>query len=237
MSRLKSRERFVPGGFTFYQPETNWKAPKMASFESIAQAIYRHRQGNPHLAAKHKWPMDLESIREELDAYNAKVCEQMGWKDFVQAPTGGAPAAFFPSANPSDPKGLGAVAATVKKIWAGVRTLNDWLDSGSPPVESGQSSSRASVCARCPKNVKGDFESWFTRPAAEVIRRQLERVSERKLSTPDDARINVCDVCLCPLKLKVHTPLSYINAHLSEEVLRDLSAVRPECWIISERKA
>jgi hypothetical protein len=62
---------------------------------------------------------------------------------------------------------------------------------------------------------------------------QIERMQERKLSTPVDDKLNVCDVCLCPLKLKVHTPLKYIKANMSEPVLADLQKVE-KCWIVSE---
>jgi hypothetical protein len=75
-------------------------------------------------------------------------------------------------------------------------------------------------------------------------------LQDRKLSTPYDDRLNVCKVCLCPLKLKVHTPLKYISAHMNEAVLADLMKVGqpdkelerlgqknedPKCWIVEER--
>lgn len=113
--------------------------------------------------------------------------------------------------------------------------MNDWLDSGTEAVTPIRSESRAAVCAACPVNGKGDFTQWFTQPAADAIKRQLEKVQSRKLSTSQDEKLNICTICLCPLKLKVHTPISFIKTHMSEGVLRDLEKA-PACWIIEELK-
>ena len=234
MSRLKSRQKFIPNGFVFYQPETKWRSPANASFEIVVQSLMAHRNAQPFLAKKHGWKLEHDEVADEVDAFNARICEQMGWMDYVQAPLGAAPPPKFPAPSPSDASKLAAVAGHVKKIWAGVRTLTDWIDSGEPAVPTDQSSARAAVCAICPKNTPGDFTTWFTKPAAEAIRRQIQKVEHRNLSTPYDDKINVCEVCLCPLKLKVHTPLSHINAHLTEDVLHDLERA-PNCWIVSER--
>ena len=235
MSRLKSRQRFIPNGFKFYQPETKWKAPNNASFEVIVSALIAHRHGQPFLAKKHKWHLDRIDVADEVDEFNAMLCERMGWLEYVQAPTGTAPPPKFPAPSPSDQSKLAAVAGRVKKIWSGVRTLNDWIDSGEPGVPHEQAEKRAGACASCNKNTPGDFTSWFTAPAAEAIKRQIEKAQALKLSTSKDNIINVCSVCLCPLKLKVHTPLKFINAHMSNDVLSDLEKV-PGCWICAERR-
>src|SRR5215813_15336613 len=91
MPKLKSRERFIPGGFQFRQPETNFQAPFQASFETIVQALIAHRKANPHLVTTHGWSVDPNQVREELDNYNARICKQMGWTDFYY--DGGAPEA------------------------------------------------------------------------------------------------------------------------------------------------
>lgn len=235
MARLKSRQRPIPNGFVFLQSQTGWKAPRNASFNTIVNALIAHRKGNPFLAQKHKWSLDPVAVADEVDAFNAMVCERMGYTNFIQSPVGVAPPPKFPAPSASEQSKLSAAAGQVKKIWAGVRTLNDWIDSGDPPVPAEQSAARARCCATCNKNTPGDFTTWFTKPAAEAIQKQVERISDRKLSTPEDARLNVCSVCLCPLKLKVHTPLNYINSYLSEGVLKELEKVSG-CWIVEERK-
>jgi hypothetical protein len=236
MSRLKSRQKFIPNGFRFYQPETKWYAPNGSSFQIIVNALVAHRTANPFLAKQHGWQTDPNAVADEVDEFNARICEQMGWMDYVQEASGGSPPPKFLAPSPSDQSKLAAVAGRVKKIWSGVRTLNDWIDSGDPPVPAEQAEGRAAACAACLKNTPGDFTTWFTQPAADAIKRQQEKLADRKLATSKDELINVCSVCLCPLKLKVHTPLAYINAHLSDPVLRELEQV-PGCWMVEERKA
>lgn len=236
MARLKNRQIQIPGGLKFYQPQTKWQPPAFASFAVIVQSLISHRNANPALRDANRWPTDEATVADEVDEFNARMCEQAGWTDYIQSAVGTAPPPFFPAPSQMDQSKLVAAAGVVKKIWAGVRTLNDWLDSGDDPVPAEQSANRAAVCADCPKNVPGDFSTWFTKPASEAIRRQLERVKDRKLSTPDDVKLNICEVCYCPMKLKVHTPLKYINAHLSDEVLKALESGN-NCWILSERRA
>lgn len=237
MARLRNRQHQIPGGFRFYQPQTKWQPPNFASFDTIVQGLISHRNANPALRDKHRWATDQPTVEIEVDEFNARICEQAGWTDYISSAIGGAPPPFFPAPSQTDQSKLNAAVGAVKKIWAGVRTLNDWLDSGELPVAPAQSTARAAVCAVCPKNVSGDFTTWFTRPASEAIRRQLEKAKDRQFKTDYDDKLNVCEVCYCPMKLKVHTPLSFINAHLSQPVLDELAAANPNCWIVAERKA
>jgi hypothetical protein len=224
----------IPNGFKFTQPETAWQAGSYASFQNIVDNLIAHRLGRPDLVAKHGWLTDNDSVANEVEQFNIRVCLQHNWTDYLDGLDvgGGLPPK---STHPSQQEVLqvSAAAGKAKKIWSGVRTLNDWIDSGEPPVPAELSAARAVVCAACPKNTQGDFTSWFTKPAAGAIKKQIERLAERKLSTPSDAAINICEVCLCPLKLKVHTPVSYIKAHLTNEVLNDLKSA-PNCWIPAE---
>jgi len=236
--RLKSRQTQIPNGYKFIQPETGWQAPRFASFAVIVQNLIAHRKSRPDLVAQHGWPIDIDNVGNELEQFNVRLCLQHGWTDYLDGLMGGEGA--IPKSKPpsqSEIAQVSAAGAKAVKIWAGVRTLNDWIDSGEPPVPQDQSTARALKCSTCVKNTKGDFTSWFTKPAAGAIKRQIEQLQERKLSTPHDLVINVCETCLCPLKLKVHTPLPFIKAHMSETVLRDLQAVDTGCWVVDELAA
>lgn len=237
MARLKNRQHQIPGGFRFYQPQTKWQPPNFASFDTIVQGLISHRNANPALRDKHRWPTDQPTVEIEVDEFNARICEQAGWTDYISSAIGGAPPPFFPAPSQTDQSKLNAAAGAVKKIWAGVRTLNDWLDSGELPVSPAQSTARAAVCAKCPQNAVGDFDQWFTRPASEAIRRQLEKVKGRQLATDHDDKLNVCRVCLCPLRLAVHAPISYKAAHLTQTVMDELEAANAFCWVVAEIKA
>lgn len=232
--RLKDRNRQIPNGLRFLQPETNWQPSRFASFSTIVQSLISHRKSNPSLIAQKKWSVDPTQVADEVDAYNALLCARHGWSTYITDGSESASAPPKPQALLQQEKSaLAAAADKAKKIWSGIRTLNDWIDTGTPPVPKEQANGRALICSTCPKNGRGDFTSWFTKPAADVITKQIQKLAALKLSTPSDDKINICEVCLCPLKLKVHTPIQHIKEYLSEEVLADLKKM-PTCWIPKE---
>jgi len=82
-------------------------------------------------------------------------------------------------------------------------------------------------------NGQGDFTQWFTVPAAELIRRRVEKAQGRGLTTPRDDMLNLCLACHCPLKLKVHVPIKWIDRVLSAEQKEKLKGGK-DCWILAE---
>jgi hypothetical protein len=236
MYHLVSRDRQIPNGFKFVQPETGFQPPRMVSFSTVVSAIVNHRLSNPALAAKHGWNTGYNEVAEEVDRFNANLCASMGWSKYIMTTTGDAPIPKAKAPSPSDQKQVAAAAGRVTKIWSGVKTLSDWIDSGAPAVPQSRADARAKVCATCPKNGKGDFTSWFTKPAAAAIAAQVDKLKDRKLATPYDEAINVCEACLCPLKLKVHTPFNFIREHMGDQVMRELKTA-PACWIVDEFQA
>lgn len=230
MARLKNRQREIPFGLKFFQPEIRFQA-RQASFNNIVDQVIAARRANPAMAAKHGWSLDWNTVAEEVDAYNSAICERMGWTEFITQAPAIAPTPKFKALSPLAGQQLSAAAGAAKKVWQGVKTLSDWFDSGEPAVPSAVAEKRAATCAACTLNGKGGFEEWFTKPAAAAIKLQLSKLSERKLSTTVDDKLNVCTACLCPLKLKVHTPLPYISSHMGDETRR---ALDPGCWITAE---
>jgi hypothetical protein len=232
---LLNRQSQIPGGLRFVQAELRWQSQPWASFDVIVNSLIAARNAHPALVQKYQWATDYATVANEVDNFNTRICQQMGWGNYITAGGGGQPAPppFLPAAVPTDQNALAAAAGKVKAIWSGIRTLNSWKDAGYPAVPSQQSESRASVCAVCPKNGKGDWTSWFTKPAAEAIKRQAEDFAARNLTTSFDEKLNVCDACLCPMKLKCHTPISFIKADMLPEVLEKLREA-PACWIVKE---
>lgn len=232
--RLKDRNRPIPNGLRFVQPETNWQPPRYASFDVVVRSLISHRKSRPDLVAAKKWALDYDSVANEVDAFNAVVAIRHGWSDYViDGSIGEAPPPKSQALLQQEKNVIAAAAGKAKKIWDGATLLNDWLDSGEPPVDSATSEIRASACAKCPRNGKGGFDSWFTRPASEMIKKQLERITGMKLQTTHDAQINICEICLCPLKVKVHTPVKFVRSHTKPEVMAELRAV-PGCWVPKE---
>lgn len=215
------------------QPETGWQPRPGSSFEGVVQALILHRRGNQTLLSK-GLSIDHREVADEVEAYNVKICQAMGWSNYIEEGVVSPPPKPV-ALSQSVQHSVAVAAGQIKKIWAGVKTLNEWLDSGEPGVGQAQAEKRALVCKTCPKNEKGDWSRWFTAPAAEAIKRQIDKASNRKLSTMVDIDLNVCGICLCPLKLSVHVPLQIKLAHLSKEVEAELAQVRPPCWVIQEK--
>jgi hypothetical protein len=242
MPRLKSRQKYIPNGFVFYQPQTKWSAPSNASFDVIVSAVISHRQGQPHIVSQFGLSTDYATVAEEVDAFNATICQRMGWTDFYVEGGSSAVAlpfqqAALPPMPPIDQNKLAVAAAKVKKIWIGIKTLKEWAESGAPAVPAELSAKRAAVCATCPKNGQGDFTSWFTRPASEGIMKMIDLVKSRNLTTPDDDKLNICETCLCPMKAKVHPTIEIINSWMGDVDRAELSAVQNPsggCWIVKE---
>jgi hypothetical protein len=224
--RLKSRTQSPPNGFLYRQALTGWENFKVCpssqwDFQLLCNELQKHRLANP----KYRLITDMTAIQNEVDAKNAeRVAAIPGGELYVVSTD--VPASFHQAPIRSSP-----VLAAVKAISVGAKTILDFEDSGESPVAYGQALERAQVCVSCPQNELGDLSRFFTIPASERIRKQLERAHEMKLTTPVDTQLNVCGACLCPLKLKVWFPLKFIAAHMSEDVKVKLDS---KCWILKE---
>ncbi len=227
MAQLKSRSHQIPNGFVFYQPETGWKPPPFSSFDSIVSNLISHRKGNPFLIQQHGWSVDPIEVANEVEAFNVRVCVQMGWYDYLHGADGGGSAIDPFYQGPQVHKGK------LSQLVAGGKTLVKWLSSAAEAVPQPLANHRAAVCAACPLNEKGDYASFFTIPVANAIRAAVEKRREMKLSTPFDAELTVCGACSCPLKLKVHMPIKTIMEDMPRESFDSLA---PQCWIRAEAK-
>lgn len=222
-----SHSTFPPGGWQFRQPQTNWTAPAPIAntFDQQVTNIIKHRLANPAITAKHKLATDFGSVSLELDRFTRT---RLG---IPMTPTG--PKLMPP---PHAPQAAGAVAA-VKRMAAGAATIVDWLTSGGGAVSSAISSKRAEVCVSgnggkpCPKHIAAGPSSWFTEPVAALIKKELSRRADLKLSTPSDDKLRICGVCNCEMRLKVHAPWDIIQKHLKADVRAELWA---KCWQLTD---
>lgn len=231
--RLKSRTVLPPNGIIYEQKETRWVNHKAVphsqwDFKLCAREIQKHRAANPGVFARLGITTDLGAIEDELDQVNALRVSAIPNAD-IYLMEGSSPPPK--SLAPPSQKRLAAVAGAVRKIASGADLLLEWEESEEPPVAPDLSARRAQICASCPVNGKSPLTEWFTVPAAELIRKRISRLNELNLSTPLDDKINVCIACLCPLKLKVHTPLHLALKHLLPE---SRSALDPGCWMLHE---
>jgi hypothetical protein len=219
MVQLRSRDKFPPGGFRYYQPQTNWAPPAWLSFHDTVVAIMNHRNANPHQMKQFGWSGDYNKIADELDLFNALVALESGWNEFIMGE--GVPETPKPMP-PVPPRPLSGRA-----VVAGAKSLLEWTIDGEI-VPAGVAEGRAALCAQCPVNRKGTLSDWFTEKAATLIQRQFEIRASRELATSHDERLGLCDACGCPLKLKVFAPLSIIQKFLTPDMREKLWE---RCWI------
>jgi len=220
--RLKNPWRECPpGGFVVNIGKVN----KTEQFWSFREAIAWYRGialANPSL----KLTTDDNAIAKFVDQQNAlRVMGIPGGEYYVLK---GGPVQTQETKKATLFQPVVAVGDKVKQLVAGAAILADWVGAGAHPVEADIANSRAAICATCPQNGLGNLTRWFTVFASETIRKQIETAQALKLTTSFDEKLGVCAACLCPLKLKVHVPLSNIKSHLSATVRESLD---PRCWI------
>ena len=232
--RLKSRENFIPEGFQYYCPQIpNWRPQPWSSLHSLADQVIELRRGNPFLAQKHGWSLDKAAVLNELDEFNANLCAQMGWTNYIIGNDGGAPIPKHQPPSQQEISKLSAVAAEARNIYAGLRTISEWLDNKGESVAREQANARAAICAGCSKNGMGEFGKWFIAPAAAAVKRMVEKAAERKLTTDYDEKLGICEVCTCSNRVKVHCPIEFIKGHTKDDTLDKLRQV-PGCWVVAE---
>lgn len=198
----------------------------MVGFDASVKAIIQHRNANKAATIKHQLSTDFDSVADELELYT---------RHRLGIPLPAPPSFFHPSRSPL-PKGEDAAAGAswfrqVVRSGTGISTLADWLGTDGKPVDAALAEQRAEICAGCPQNKSGDLLSFFTKPVADLIRKQIEEKESLKLTTSRDSAIGLCDACGCPLKLKVHVPLVYIKKHIKPP---EWDRLDPRCWMLKE---
>lgn len=231
MLKLKSRQENIPGGFQWLQAETGYQAPSNLSFNSVVDAVVKHRLGNPWISKKHNLATDWESVANEIENANAlRMQSNPKFHHFLGAYDGGAPGFFqFPIRQSAQ-----NVVAGARRTVAGVKTLISWIGSSGKTVPKEQAEKRAAVCASCPLNKQGDWKTAFTEEAAREILAVVGIMNDLKLSTSHDAKLGLCSACGCVNKTKVWVPLAHILKEMSPEIKKQLNPDSPKCWILSE---
>ena len=199
--------------------QTGWSAPmpKATTFDTTVTQIIQHRMQNGAITARHKLSLDRAVVADELE-------------NFTRARLGMQPiGASIPKPMPSRslPQAVQGAVAAVAKMADGIGLLMDWIPSGTV-VDPALSAKRGEVCVGCPKNSQQAFGSFFTQPASERLQKMVEARTDLKLATPSDEKLGVCEVCLCPMKLKVHVPLADILAKTKPATMAEFP---DHCWI------
>lgn len=222
-----------PGGWSFYQPETNWHAPGPLEnkFQQQVKNIIAMRKLNPRF----NLPTDEAVVSAELEAYTearwARTYSKNGMKKFrVEEPEDKKKESRF-THNLLQP--LRTVAGL-----AGIdtRSLEEWLGAGAQPVARELAGSRAAICKDCSANQKHGWREILTAPAAHQLRRYIEGKHHLKLATVHDAELGSCTACHCVLELKVWQPIQFVNDNTEPEVFEKHRKANPACWVLVEMK-
>lgn len=241
MARLKNVNNGVPGGFRFRQPQINpkWELSihGRSSIRQAVEEVYNVRRANPALTKQHNLSLDKQVIQDEIDQFTAEGLAKAGDRYAIYlAPVVAPQFAQFDLPKSWTPqrisRGVKAAAGVVNRVLAGAKLYVKWLGSGGVPVESAQAEKRASICVSCAFNKdRGNFIDYFTQPVAEELMKIIAIKNDMNLSTSKDNLLHICDVCDCPMKAKVWTPLKHIKSELSPDVQKKLWA---KCWIVNE---
>lgn len=223
---LKSRNNHPPGGFYFVQPETGWTSSKWRSFDHVVSEIIAHRQANPRF----NLPTDKETVAIELENQMTERLRSIpGGMDFLMDSQPAPPGSFQKRLRVSR-AGDGAVADRVKNVVAGIGLWKSWFKD-QEPIAQELANKRAATCKGCQFNIKGNIFQRFTEASGKELLAIMGSLKERKLTTPHDAELGVCDLCDCATSVKAWTPLNLALEHMRPEVKAKLP---PHCWLATE---
>jgi hypothetical protein len=231
--KLKNRDKPIPGGCFFADPITGYTAPKGTPFNTIVAELIQARLANPAKTQQHGLPTDKHIVENEVDRFLCQAALAVGAHDYVDTrrdPSlvpGGMPLPFLQA-----PPQFSALER-LRNVAAGAEILVHWIASREEAVPQEQANQRASVCAACPFNNKGDLSEFFTVPVSNAIRKALKVREGWNLKTPFDDTLEVCQVCLCPLRLKIWLKTQAILDKMPPEVFAEL---HEKCWLRSEKK-
>lgn len=224
-----------PGGWTFYEPQTDWHAPNPmgTTFKQQVEAIRKHRLANPRF----DFSTDPVVIAKELEEFTlarwSKTYSQHGMQKFLERPDDSVKKKHSEWLTTSrQPQSLlGKVAAH-----AGIDTavLEDWFGAGGKPVELATSTYRALICQDCPGNRKAGWRDTLTLATAKMLRGYFAVKNDMMLSTAIDKDLGLCKACGCVLELKVHAPAIHIHANITDEQRIKLGELNAKCWILAE---
>lgn len=234
-----------PGGWIFYQPESDWWAPLPLAnnFQAQVKNIIAHRKANPRF----NLPVDEAAVAAELEAFTEarwrKTYSQRGMQKFLHE-TPEDKKKDWSAIRSSSSTGRavagragGVVRAAVglggKALGLDTRGLEEWLGHGGIAVARELAEKRAAVCASCPANQSG-WREMLTVPAANKIALYLEQKHQLHLATSHDEKLEECSVCHCVLTLKVWQPLEFALTSETEETLEERVKANPGCWIVKE---
>lgn len=222
---------FPNGGWRFYSAQTKWSIPHPlgVTFQGAVDLIVQHRLKNQSITRKHGLSTNWSEVADELEAFTRQrlgLMEDSPPKHLPHQPV-------EPEAAAGGVEGfLKSAGRRGKAVLTGIKVYIDTFGESGRPVDLKEAERRASICATCPKNEKGDWKSFFTEEAAAGIMGVYAILRDLDLKTSHDEGLGICSACLCPMRQKVHVKLEHILRRTNEETIARLKEA-PRCWIVA----
>lgn len=222
--RLKSRTKFLPHGFQLLLPEIGMKAPLSGSFTEMVDAFARIVEKNPALAEKQGWPRNRQDQEDWLDDREARRMAAHGWTNFIDMED-----ATSPTQKKTTMGWFRNAANAAGNIKTALAVYRDLLGPDGKVVAKEESERRAAICIACPKNdTAGGLTKYFLKEAAREIMLVAGMLKDMDVTTSQDKKLGVCEVCECPMVAKVHVVNEVLKKHITQD---QLSKFPPNCWI------
>jgi len=225
--RLKSRDKWVPGGFQMVHPEAGQSKPWSGSFSEIVNKEMDFRSRNPALVDKNGWSLDPDDVANDVDLYNSQRMVAGGYLGFVD----------LEGANPEKKTSSGLMgklrnaAGAVGNIKTALAIYRDLFGPEGKVVAKEEAERRAAVCLECPRHdTTGGLTKYFVKEAARELMLVAGMLKDMDVTTSLDDKLGVCEVCECPMIAKVHCRNEILKKHIKSD---QVAKLHESCWIPS----
>lgn len=202
------------------------KQPFKGSFREAVAFEMNFRRKNSSLAQSLGLPLDEAECEIYVDEYNAQRCISHGWMNFVVMES---------AARVTQKKTLLSRVVGVAQGGRAAISAYTAMFGKVGPVSHDLAEQRAAVCAVCPMNdTKHSMTAHFVKSAADEIMSLLGALKDVNITVKEPEKLGICEACLCPMRAKVFSPISNIQAHAPKEVWTDVSQENPKCWMLTE---
>lgn len=117
----------------------------------------------------------------------------------------------------------------VSHIKDGAKTLTEWLGEGGITVDQETAQRRTDTCLKCDLN---QFGNQIVDVVAAAIKKTVELKNDLGLTTNGIKNLETCQLCSCPLRLKIFVPISNVKRSLTP---KEFELAPAFCWMVTEK--
>lgn len=185
---LLDRETMPPGGYTYFQADTNTRITS-PTLRELGEAVIRHRQSN-NIPTGNLDAVMLECENQLCATSPPGICRDVQGQLIANG-----------------------VNLTLEDVKRGTATLVDWFLHGREKVDRNVATQRAKTCASCYAN-KDPVGCGSC--SANVLREIADKIVGGD-STDYDGFLKACAICGCQTRAKIWLPLNLLRRHMPED--------------------